>query len=60
MKDFVTFSLDRPYFLEILAMVEPADGATRDPETPLNLEVDASIRDNDILSFGQDRDDGRN
>ena len=41
-------------------MVEPADGAARDLEALLDREVDISIRNNDISSFCEGRDDGRN
>lgn len=41
-------------------MVEPADSATRDLEALLNCEVNAPVGNDDISSFGESWDDGRN
>jgi len=41
-------------------VVEPADDAARDLEALLNRKVDVPICNDDISSFGEGRDDGRN
>ena len=49
-------------FLQTLhvIMVEPADSATRDLEALLNRKVDVPVGNDDIPSFGEGRNDGRN